>query len=394
MNSEPTKNQPGRSRRRVELWINVALVVFVVLLAAYLVYHTLVYRFDERALDAQNDATLEKLGDNDKRRLLNGSGINNIPGLKLVTPNKALALANECANGPVYYGEEEATDADCVRLCSNSSAQALHVPPGTSDYIFDSKVLRAGTHCRIGERPECNLRTSYVIMTINSVVCRSKFPRLVGGPTGTTVVACNDQYIHDPQNVLWDGKVHAAFDPYTVDAQNEDELLPGGGFRFTCRFRGMDERRNVYQEHPADRLRPIKNYCAHRIFAAHPAVKTIFSDKGASYICECGREEDTRVRHLNPDDPTSVCSQSSHRITHDVKDRYLQEVPYDCFTMFSPITDVTRLLPCPDKIFTSQGPMQGSVTVPFSTKDHELIEHPRYADLKGEARVFWNQSVS
>lgn len=393
MKSEATESYRARPRLRIERWFDIALVVFVVLLTAFLIYHTLVYRFDEQALAAQDDDTLEKLRDNDKRRLLNGSGINNIPGLKLVTPNKALALANECADGPVYYGSEEVSDADCVRLCSNSSAQALYVPPGTSDYVFDSKVLRAGTHCRIGERPDCNLRTSYVIMTINSVVCRSKFPRLVGGATGTTIVACNDQYIHDPQNVLWDEKTKTPFDPYTVDAQHEDERIPGGGFRFVCRFRGVDERRNRYQEHPADRLRPIRNYCAHRILAAHPDVKTIFADNGASYTCDCGREEDTRVRHLNPDDPTSVCSQSSHRITRDVKARYLQEVPYDCFTMFSPITDVTRLLPCPDKTFVSEGPMQGSVTVPFSTEDHELIEHPRYAELKGKARVYWRESV-
>lgn len=376
------------------VWADCLIVGLMVALILYLAYTTLLYKFDAVSIAALDDKTLEKLRNAKTQALLNGSGINNIPGLDIRTTNPAIAIANSCADGPVYYGPEDATNADCVRLCANASATVLHVTDeDRSSYVFESAVLRAGSHCRIGPRPECNMKTSYALMTVNSVTCRSKFPRLVGGPTGTTIVACNDQSIQDPQNILWDYKSNVKFNPFTTTALDEDERLPDGSFRFRCRYGGVDDRRNLYQEHPTDRLHPVRNYCAGEIFAAHPAVRTVFSADGKTFTCDCGNVQDTRVEHMYPDDPSSVCIHASYKITHDVRQRFIMRVPYRCFTMFSRITDAGKYLPCPADLFTRNGSMWGSVSVPFTTVDHEPIEHPMYGQLEGQVRVYWKDTV-
>ncbi|CAI6372849.1 unnamed protein product [Macrosiphum euphorbiae] len=88
------------------------------------------------------------------------------------------------------------------------------------------------------------------MMTVNSVICRAKFPKLFGGPTGNLVVACNDTRINNPLNVLWDYRYDKVVDPFTVTLNDSDELLADGNFRFRCNFGGRDNMHNKYIEHP------------------------------------------------------------------------------------------------------------------------------------------------
>jgi hypothetical protein len=270
------------------------------------------------------------------------------------------------------------SDSDCIKTCVNDSAKAVIVEK--DDLVtYDSMVLNEGSYCVIGPRPECDMRTTYAMMTINSVVCVPRFPKLFGGSLGTTIVACNNSHIYDPQNVLWDFLYNEKVDPWTVEITHQDELLKDGSFRFRCKFNGEDSRGNRYQEHPYDRFHPIVNKCAELIYRAHPNVITKF--KNNSIVCDCGNVQETRVSHLDPDDKTSPCSDKYLHKKNLVKSKKQITLPYKCFTLFSPLEDVGRYPPCPNDQFTRQGSRLGSVTIEYTTNENALIEHPLYEDF-------------
>lgn len=364
-------------------WTGILFLIFCFIILLVLLYKLFYYEFDSDIhKDYERMATM--LYDGPLSSLLNGSGINNIPRLNLVTTNPEIARVNNCAKGPVYIGPGSATDADCVRTCMNDSAHVVNVADDET-VIYDNAILQKGAHCSIGARPECNMRTTIVKMTINSVVCQSKFPRLVGGTLGNNIVACNNSLINDPQNVLWDYKTNERFDPWTTTVLDEDELLPDGKYRFACIYKGEDSRGNSYQSHPHDRLHPIRNYCADLVYRAHPDVRTVWSDDGKTYTCDCGDPSVTRVSRIRDDDPTSQCSDVKLSVRDDVRMRKILTVPYKCFTLYSPLEDVGKYLPCPNDQFTREGSQMASVTVEFSENERSLIEHPLYKDMKDES---------
>lgn len=108
--------------------------------------------------------------------LINGSGVNNIPSLNIISSNAAVNVAHKCSKKPLLYGIN-GKDSDCQRMCANYTAYALKVGK-TDDMIYDNNKLEPGAYCLIGKSPERDTRTTSVIMTINSVMCRSKFPEL------------------------------------------------------------------------------------------------------------------------------------------------------------------------------------------------------------------------
>ncbi|ATY70204.1 pif-2 [Tomelloso virus] len=368
--------------------INVLGTIFIIILCILVVfamYLFMYYGFDKN-LATQNEELAVKLADNKIQSLLNGSGINNIPNLNIISTNASVTTANACGKGPVYIGST-GTDHDCIRTCANSSATVINVADGET-YIYESALLQTGASCVIGARPQCNMKTSYAMMTINSVVCRSRFPNIVGGPLGTTLVACNNKQITDPQNYLWDYKNNKKFDPLSTTITDEDEVLNDGTYRFRCKFNGYDIRQNQYVQHPNNRFQPFRNYCASGIYAAHPNVKTVISEDGSSYTCDCGTYSETRVRNIEPSDKSSQCADVyRHNDTGGVNSRQIMVVPYKCFTLYSPLDDVGKYFPCPNDQFTREGSQFSSVSIPYSTDPNKIIEHPMYKDMSAAGNV-------
>ena len=347
--------------------------VTVVLLA----YLLLVYRYDEKNILDDYDKLENELADGSLESLLNGSGINNIPKLNIISSNPEVTTANRCASGPVYIGPGIGSDTDCIRTCVNDTAHVVNVREGET-VVFDKTVLQKGAHCVIGPRPECNMRTSIAMMTVNSVTCQSRFPRLVGGRLGDTVVACNDNIYNDPQNVLWDYKTNTRFDPWTTTVLDEDERLSDGSFRFVCHYNGEDSRGNLYQPHPYDRYHPIRNHCASLVYRAHPAVKTVWNDDSKTFTCDCGDRSETRVSHIDANDPTSVCSNIVAGYQDDGPNRRRLTIPYRCFTLFSTLDDVAESFPCPNDQFTRKGSQMASVELVVTESNDVTIEHPEF----------------
>lgn len=340
-------------------------------------YLLLYYSFD-KTIKTQNEELAVKLADGKLQALLNGSGINNIPNLNIITTNAGVSKANACGKGPVNIGSS-GTDQDCIRTCANSTASVINVAAGET-YVYESSILQTGANCILGPRPECNMTTSFAMMTINSVICRPRFPDIVGGPLGTTVVACNNRHITDPQNYLWDYRYNTRFNPLTTDILDSNEVLGDGTYRFRCKFAGYDVRQNQYTEHPNNRFHPFRNYCASSIYAAHPNVITKIDNSG-SFECDCGDYTATRVQNIIPGDKTSICSNYAHMEKVDIKERRILTMPYKCFTLFSPIEDVGTYLPCPNDQFIREGSQFSTVEIPFSLNPNAVIEHPMYKDM-------------
>lgn len=212
--------------------------------------------------------------------------------------------------------------------------------------------------------------------------CSAKFPKLFGGPAGNLVVACNNTRINNPLSVLWDYQYDKVVDPFTVTLNDIDELLQAdGNFRFRCNFGGRDDMHNKYIEHPYGRFKPLNNYCARLVFGAHDHVKTIFSKDDNGFSCDCGEHRAKRLKNLIENDKTSQCSYKVFKLNILGRHRIELTIPYKCFTVNSPITDVGKYMPCPPAQFTSFGSQMHSVTIVYSAKENIPIEHPKYTDF-------------
>ena len=337
------------------------------------------YKFNPN-IQSKADEMAENLKNGPLEALLNGNDIYNIPKLSITSTNQDVSTANSCDKNPVYYGPK-ATTKDCISMCANVNTEVLQVEDGDIQ-IFNDTVLKTGSYCYVGSRPFCNMNTTYAVMTINSIVCRPKFPRLFGGVEGSQILACNNQLIYDPKNRLKDNLDGTFVDPFLTTIQDVDETLPDGSFRFTCDFGGYDEKSNAYQEHPLDRFHPIRNYCASRIYLAHEAVLTKFSPDGKTFECDCGNPDQTRVVNSDPSDPTSKCSSFPFKTTQDGI-IYTTEVPIPCFTLYSTLDDMGTRFPCSENKFTNEySGDREIVTLTYTADRNKMIEHPGFSKFK------------
>ncbi|KAG8362567.1 uncharacterized LOC105270563 [Fopius arisanus] len=363
-------------------WQYTLYVATLAIILAFTLSILLYVDFDQSLLD-HDTALIAKLQKGPLEDLLNGNGINNIPELKILTTNEGVTQANKCSKRAIRVDSfTPPTDDECVNRCANTLATALTVEKN-DHYISDENLLEPGFYCRIGPKPHCNMKTTIAILS-TPLICRPKFPRLIGGPVGRTIVACNNINIQDPFNRLWD---YSTNEPVRVDTTiiiNEDELLSDGSYRFRCKFYGVDVKHNKYMEHPFDRFHPIRNYCAALIFAAHDDVKHVWENN--QFRCDCGDKKTTMVSHIDPNDPTSQCSSYSAEIKTDVKNRMKITVPYPCFTIHSPIEDVGRYFPCKAENFHGEKFME-NIELTYSHRHDEPIAHPFYEDFPISTRI-------
>lgn len=357
-------------------------IIMVVILLIWMFYVLCYYSFDN-SIHVKIKTTIQKLYNSSLQSLLNGSGINNIPNINIVSTNPQVQQANNCAKGPVFINNEFKIDnLDCIRICVNDSAKAIKVED-VETVAFDNSFLSPGSYCIIGPRPECNTNTTIVLMTINSVTCRPKYPELVGGKFGNTIIGCNNSIINDPKNIPWDNKYNKPYNTYTTKITSVDELLDDSSYRITCKFNGTDSLGNKYIESPLNRLHPMKNYCTQTIYKAHPDVKFVL--QGDNFICDCGTFEITRVKNINENDKSSICSNVSYNITDSKrKDEKILTIPYTCFNLFSTLDDVGNKLPCPGDQFTRQGSQIAEAQIYFTENPNALIENPIYEFLSNK----------
>lgn len=327
--------------------------------------------------------------------LINGSSVNNIPGINLRSTNASVSDANNCGRGPTFLSVSlQHTDTDCVRVCVNDLAKAFYVnTDGTEEYIAENgMMLRPGTYCTIGKRPECNTRTTVVLTSLNSVVCRPKFPRIVGGVTGNKIIACNNRRINHPRNVLFDRLKNRLYDPQHTKITDEDEKLDNGEYRFVCRFDGMDENNNKYIQHPYDRFQPMRNYCTFLLKDAPTDIKLRVNLSTGDFTCYCGDSTETRVSNMYAGNTSSPCTTANYDDVVLYGKKRKRTIPYRCFHVDSPLTDITKYLPCPPEQFTAGMTELATLDMIYSYDDNAPIEHPLYEQMSGDM-VFINKGL-
>lgn len=286
--------------------------------------------------------TLNEQSKNDTLMDLNNANtISNLPEVILQSDgNDNIATLTDCKNKIKYLGEVDDSKMkqyrDLCKVTCGGSGELL-VVEGDSDYIYNSEFVKAGVYCTVKPTP-CNFNTGYAIATVNSVTCRSKYPRMFGGTNASDIVACNDENHPSTGSVLWDYANNEVVDPLTVNITHEDEKLPDGSYRFRCKF-NETKMQNPYIAHPIDRFHPIEDVCNNSIYRASYSVHAEVGEK--DWSCNCGKFEETRVTHVNPNDDKSTCTSCFF----DKKEN-TYKIPYLCYKDSSPYTFATTMVPC------------------------------------------------
>jgi len=281
--------------------------------------------------------------------LLNGNTIQNLPAINIITTNPDVNTLQSCRDGPIFMGRD-GTDFSCRQLCG-TNGRLFHVNPG-EEIFSNGQRLEPGMYCGL-RPPNCNLNTTYAVATGNSVACRSKFPRIFGGPEGNQIIACNNSVYDNPNNILWDNLKNQRVTQFT-EMFDANERLSNNNFRFTCRF-GDDQMQNRYIEHPIDRFHPQRNYCSRGLFRGHRDILQLPSGE-----CYCGNPDSTRVRNKFPGDEFSECTACFSDFDNA---NNIATGGNDCFTMFSNFTEAGQRPPCLASRFNREGNFCESIKV-------------------------------
>lgn len=313
-------------------------IISIVILIS-IIYIMLYLDYDFKSLYSYLNNLNATIANSDLSNLVNNNSIGNLPAINITTNNTDVERLQICSQGPIYMGER-VDDSACKKLCGSSGTVLL---VNSGDEVFSNgQKLDTGAWCTV-VRPNCNLNTTYAVATVNSVACRSKFPRIFGGPTGDQIIACNNGLTFNVDNILWDYLTNSRVTPQTRLVQ-EDERLKDGSFRFRCKF-AEDVFGNEFVPHPIDRFHPIRNYCTKQIYRASRSIR--LTD---TFDCDCGDFRDTRVKNKIVGDLSSPCSNCFYE-----NDKSIHKVPYDCIKPTSLYYDTYINVPCMPSKLTTKG---------------------------------------
>lgn len=275
--------------------------------------------------------------------LTNANTIYNLPNLIIKTNNPDIERLLDCKGKLKFMGNYTEDDAKlknyrdvCKHTCGGSAS--LLLVENDKDYVYENKFVEPGVYCTVGQK-ECNTNTGYVVATVNSTTCISKYPRMFGGPKASTIIACSDSLHPSTGSILWDYANNEEVDPTTVLMTHEDELLPDGQYRFRCKFNETDNG-NPYIPHPLDRFHPIKDKCNDSIYRADYSVHALVNEHGWS--CDCGDFDVTRVKHLDKNNDKSICTSCFWEKLNDAN----YQIPYICYNENSPYSYTKNNVPC------------------------------------------------
>jgi len=291
--------------------------------------------------------------------LINGNSLVNLPNITFITNNPEIQQQVNCQNGAIYLGPNDGSNyiGACKSQCGGAG-NLIVIETEADEYFVNGTKLGVGVWCSVQPLP-CNLKTGYVVASLNSYVCRPKYPNMFGGPTASNIIACNNENYSATGSQLWDYKFNVAVDPSSVIMSNEDEKLSDGTFRFRCKF-GKDTNRNPYVENPLNRFHPMRNWCNKTVPAAHPDVKLRVTTSPDTWLCDCGDYRITNVKNADPDNPQSTCSACIYELTGDLQEERFNGAeitfPRTCFNINSPYTQVFTDLPCNPNNFISLTP--------------------------------------
>lgn len=257
--------------------------------------------------------------------LLNANTLGNLPNVTIESNNNDINNLINCKEKIQYIGEiDESKMSNYRDNCKNkcgAAGELLIIEPG-QEYIENDVILESGVYCSLAP-VKCNLETGYVLATVNSKTCRTKYPSLFGGDTASTIVACNNEKYPSTGSILWDYLNNEAVNPFKVLLAHEDETLPDGSYRFRCKYNETKDG-NPFIPHPLDRFQPLVDPCNATITRASYSVHANVGTN--SWSCDCGDFSETRVKHLDSSNPKSTCTSCYYEKNNDE-----YKIPYICF---------------------------------------------------------------
>jgi hypothetical protein len=213
---------------------------------------------------------------------------------RLYLANKVFSLGNlptvivdappvqsPCGSDALKISDDFIEDLDCKLICKDERYGAKFIRKN-QDFYYNNKLLSPGQYCLPTTASRCNASTTIVVYTALGWRCFPKFIEF-GGPGGNTLTTCNNS--DSGIGVIKDNLLDIVFEgeiPANLILNSPNELLPGGGFRFTCPVQ-YDKYNNSLVDNPFYRLFPIRNACIDGIEFASEKNKPDFS----AGTCDC-----------------------------------------------------------------------------------------------------------
>ncbi|QLI62369.1 PIF-2 [Dikerogammarus haemobaphes nudivirus] len=347
-----------------------SLIIIFIIIFYFSLFNIDISEYSKYVLNLKSDVYNKPL-----LELLTGNTLVNLPNVIINTDTEYINNLQKCKNGAIYLGPDNGTDYSYLCKSSCGGVGELMTLGDSDEYYQDGEKLDSGVYCILNP-PKCNMNTSYVVATVNSTICKSKYPNMFGGPTGGEIIACNNEKYPATGSELWDYANNEVVVPTTVVMTHEDERLDNGDYRFQCKFNetGMG---NPYIPNPMNRFHPLTDKCNSTIYRASYDVHANVTDD--AWNCECGDFSETRVKHLDANNPKSICTSCYFEevITDLTKVLRKAKIPYLCFNQSSVWSDALKMPPCLDL------PEQGNRCETFEVeyrkdKIEEDVPYPKF----------------
>ncbi|AYN44987.1 pif-2 [Alphabaculovirus alterspexiguae] len=293
-----------------------------------------------------------------------------LSALPTIDFNTNLGTINEgevkCLSMPIYVSSVNAPNYDCSLICDNPSAAYFFVDE-YDKFIVNGQMLVRGGYCTTSSVPRnCNRETSLILHSLNQWTCIAEDPRYFSGPQNVYQVAGRQhtRFIAPNQarnNVLFDRLLGVEVDINRNTFRSSwDELMSdGSGRRFQMRCNALDNNNNRMILNPFNPIECLPNVCTNVMYVA-PGVGPNFE----TGECECGDFNVTRVRHVVPNDPTSMCAAITDTFDTDSMSFQFRT---ECMNLDMPIEKYnTKMLWCPSEIFNINTDNAYTFTVPGS----------------------------
>lgn len=248
--------------------------------------------------------------------------------------------SSQCFDAPTLVTAQDTGTFDCATICNDHRAGYFFVAPHDR-YMVNGVLLPSGGYCTTNSFPRrCNSETSIALFSVNQWLCIAEDPRFFAGE-GNIVQQAGRQHITRilpttvQQNVLWDNLQNRVVNP-TVNTfrRTWDEMLPANRRRFEVRCGALDDRSNQMFLNPLNPIECLPNVCALST-GMHRDVRPNFE----AGTCECGDINITRVRHADPNDPSSPCVGIVDELDRE-NNTYQFRVP--CLALDTPIGAFSR----------------------------------------------------
>lgn len=371
------------------MWLLV-FIIFIVLLVV--LYAPLVNTHTQLLLEAgDRDALLNDDNFKEQMQMRRYTPLHVLPTVRWHSNFNTLNNTTSCFSVPTLVTPTNTGTFDCTAVCNDERAVYFYV--GANDhFIVNGVQLISGGYCTMNSVPRnCNSETSLIFYSVNQWTCIAEDPRYFAGEGNLVQIAGRqhgESILAEEMNkiVLWDNLLNRQVNPVTNTFRYSwDDRMSDNRRRFEVKCDALDIRHNLMFNNPLNPIECLPNVCT-PVQWVHRDVKPIF-EKG---VCDCGNVNNTRVQHVNINDPSSFCASVVNRLNNTER-QYLFRM--ECLSLDTPITFyANNKLLCPPDIFNQNTDFAYTFTlngvVPMSGNGIHEPTSRLWSETRN--RVVWN----